>query len=461
MKSLGQVFTPNYIVNNMLDLASYNGSKILNKHIMENSCGEGAFLVEIVKRYCEEFYKISNDKEELKKQLSKYIHGIEKDKNAFTQCIQNLNQVIEGVSWDIKNEDTLLIYKNYLNKMDYVIGNPPYVRIHNLDGNVKHFSFASRGMTDLYLVFYEIGLKMLNNIGKLCYITPSSFLKSGAGFSFREYIVKNKNLSALVDLEHFQPFKATAYTCISLFDNTKIDRNILYYKYNEDTKQPQFIDNIKIEDSYIDGKVFLATSSMLKFLRNIQEFKCSGDIKVKNGYATLADDIFIGEFTSQELTIPIIKASTGKIYRCIYPYTKEGKPLSRDEIKNSPIFGILESNKEILYARSIENPEKNWHLFGRSQGILDTYKNKIAINTTIKDINSIKINEAPEGCGVYGGLYILSSLDVSSIESIIKTEEFITYIKSLQNYKNGGYYSFSSKDLEKFLNFKVGCKCSK
>ncbi|MEJ3568453.1 Eco57I restriction-modification methylase domain-containing protein [Ureaplasma parvum] len=62
--------------------------------------------------------------------------------------------------------------------MDFVIGNPPYVRIHNLikePNLIKNYLFSNKGMTDLYIIFYEIGIKMLNKNGILCYITPSSF----------------------------------------------------------------------------------------------------------------------------------------------------------------------------------------------------------------------------------------------------------------------------------------------
>src|SRR5688572_24229500 len=51
IKNLGQVSTPNRIVNFMLDTIGYQGETILNKHILDNSCGNGAFLKKIVKRY--------------------------------------------------------------------------------------------------------------------------------------------------------------------------------------------------------------------------------------------------------------------------------------------------------------------------------------------------------------------------------------------------------------------------
>jgi adenine-specific DNA-methyltransferase len=50
-KTLGQVFTPNWIITEILDLVGYNNESILDKYILEPSSGDGAFLLEIVKRY--------------------------------------------------------------------------------------------------------------------------------------------------------------------------------------------------------------------------------------------------------------------------------------------------------------------------------------------------------------------------------------------------------------------------
>jgi adenine-specific DNA-methyltransferase len=53
-KNLGQVNTPDWIVKKILDMSGYSGKSILDKYIMEPSCGDGAFLIEIVKRYITE-----------------------------------------------------------------------------------------------------------------------------------------------------------------------------------------------------------------------------------------------------------------------------------------------------------------------------------------------------------------------------------------------------------------------
>ena len=96
-----------------------------------------------------------------------------------------------------------------------------------------------------------------------------------------------------------------------------------------------------------------------------------------------------------------------------------------------------------------------WYLYGRTQALKDVNSHKIAINTTIKGTDSIKLNNVPAGCGVYSGLYILSDIPYDIISDIIISDDFIKYIASLKKYKSGGYYTFSSKDLETYLNYKI------
>lgn len=50
MIKLGQTPTPIEYVNTLLDYANYK-SDIVGKKVLENSCGEGNILVEIVRRY--------------------------------------------------------------------------------------------------------------------------------------------------------------------------------------------------------------------------------------------------------------------------------------------------------------------------------------------------------------------------------------------------------------------------
>lgn len=466
IKNNGQIYTPDFIVNNILDIVGYEGNSVLEKDIIDNSCGNGAFLIGVVRRYCEAFYKKygKSDNEKLKKQLEKHIHGIEVQNEEIEDCIINLNNEVKNfgllnIKWDLICADALSV-DNYNGKMDFVVGNPPYVRVHNLNesyNKVKEFRFCQKGMTDLYIVFFEISLRMLNKSGKMCLITPSSFLKSNAGAELRKYIFENKNLTKAIDLEHFQPFNATTYTMITLFEMGKKCNQIEYYTYDEENKEPRKIEDLNYSDVFIDGKIYFSKNENLKFLSEVELYNTNNkaDFDVKNGFATLADSIFINNLNFENKTIPVLKASTGKWYNCFFPYNKEGEPASFDEIKqNSQLHSYLLDNKTMLEERSLEK-NSSWFLFGRSQGIKDVFKNKIAINTIIKDVDSIRLEEVPSGSGIYSGLYILSNLSFNKIKESVKNSDFLNYIKLLKNYKSGGYYTFSSGELKKFLNYKI------
>ncbi len=463
IKNNGQVFTPDYLVKNILDEAGYYGENILQKHCMENSCGSGAFLCEIIKRYYNEyvaFYHTANGVEE---HLSQYIHAIEIDNYIFNVDLQkNLKNLckslhLKEVDFDIRHADTLTV-SDYDNKMDFVVGNPPYVRVHNLNegyNTVKKYAFATGGMTDLYLVFFEIGFRMLKEGGHLCYITPSSWLNSVAGANLRDYIRKNRNLISLIDLAHYQAFRVTTYTLISHFRKGINTDNFAYYEYDIENRDKKYIETLCINEIDINGYFYLAYRKTLNQLREIIMNRGLKLAVVKNGFATLSDKVFIAQdFPFTQHVIPAIKASTGKWYKAFFPYDTKGKPLDKEKIfNNQDIAEYLYLHKENLLKGQKEGSNPQWYLYGRTQALKDVYVNKISINTCIKDVSSIKINHVPRGCGLYSGLYILTNADIDTITKILYNEDFIKYISSLKKYKSGGYYTFNSKDIELYLNY--------
>lgn len=454
-KKFGRVYTPDYLVRTILDFGGYKGKKIIGKHIIDNSCGDGAFLREIVERYCRHCQRGT-----LKKHLETYIHGIELDEVERAKCIRNLDEVaekygIKKIRWDVICADALCVDRHY-GQMDYVFGNPPYVRVHNLDTSyevVKKFSFAQQGMTDLFMVFFELGFKMLNESGKMCIITPSSWLSSKAGAVLRQYVLQHKNLSGIIDLGHFQPFEATTYTAISRFERSA--ENVELYRMSGETIPIEKIDSLPLREICIAGNFYVSHRDKLKELNDIKTGKAYRYVEVKNGFATLADKIFIGDFDF-EGTIDVLKASTGRWCKCIFPYDSLGRPLPLLTIeKNKPLSKYLEMHKEELSkGRDVEKRDM-WYLFGRTQAIKDVFKEKYALNTIIRDKTSIRLEKVGVGKGVYSGLYVLTDISEAKIRELIVSDDFVEYIRMLANYKSGGYYTFSSKDVEQFLNYKL------
>lgn len=145
-KQNGQYMTSKSIVQLLLNEIGYFGPEILNKTIIEPSFGDGSFLTEIFIRIINEGHKQNLTNSQISTILSENVYGIEIDNVLFNKTIRNLNEIVikNGLEMNLnnfhnlKNENTLLFYKNYLEKFDYCVGNPPFVRIHNMEDYEKN-----------------------------------------------------------------------------------------------------------------------------------------------------------------------------------------------------------------------------------------------------------------------------------------------------------------------------------
>lgn len=470
-----QIFTPDWVVNMMLNKIGYIPSAdIHDKHIIDNSCGDGAFLVEIVDRYIK--HGVLNrdiSKNELKKGLEKYIHGIEIDSNLCRKTVLRLNSVaakysITGIEWDICNADTVDCLNKY-KLMDFVVGNPPYCKIHDLlqEKRLKYKQICgdAKGTFDSYVMFFWIGIKMLKHTGKLIYITPSSWTTSLYAQRFREWLLKKDGIISITDMQHKKVFnEATTFTMITELGNWFHNETTKVYTFNEEGICKE-VNNAPLKEYKIGDKsnFYFKCNEILSKLRHIDDIEATDKVfTVKNGFATLNDKLFIGkmsemtDFFGDPNMIFCTKASKNILQSIIYPYDKEGKPLKFEEL-SIPIQNILLRK---AYELKVDTAKENWYLYGRSQAINDVFKNKFAINNLIKTKEDVKLHYTCQGTGVYSGLYILADDDYKDkkkykfVEDILHTDEFVEYIHSLGRYKNGGFSTFSSKDLEKYLNYK-------
>ncbi len=463
-KLSGRIFTPQHLVDFMLDMAGYlPDESILEKHVIDNSCGQGAFLERIVRRYAEAHRKRNAGSKGLVTALERFVHGVELDQETHAGCIVRLEAVardlgLESVRWDVRRGDALT-EASFDGKMDWVVGNPPYVRVHNLGAtavDVKRRVFSQGGMTDLFLAFYELGFRMLSPSGRLCYVAPSSWLNSLAGTNMRNWVRKNRTLSHLVDLGHYQPFEATAYVAIALFENGTRHDSVRFATYGEDHAET-FVDDVPLDEAWFGDSLRFAKRDRLTWLRNLLAADVPCAVVAKNGFATLADDVFIADsFPFDEWIIPTVKASTGKWRKAFYPYNRRGKPLPKESLfANGKVADWLEGNKEKLLKGKPESAVPDWHLYGRTQALADVWKDKWAVNSVVRDADSLKLTNAPAGSGVYGGLYILGDVPADRLLAALSGDDFYEYVALLQKYKSGGYYTFNTKELTRFLNWKL------
>lgn len=446
-KNLGQVFTPPFVVDLMLHLLQ--NSTLCGRKILEAGCGDGAFLTHIARSYIKEFLAHSSDLKRLKFELETNLIGIEIDSEILVKCRANLNAVasefgLKGVEWNLQNGDFLELYENYKGQIDIIIGNPPYIRVHNLNENARKFTRG--GMTDLFLIFFELGFECLKNGGELNFITPSSWLNSKAGLNLRQTIREQRHLTSIVDFAHEKIFdKITTYSLISSFIKGKRQDFVKVRDFKNGALGE--CRQIRYDDLFLESKaqeLFLGKSEFKRIL-------ALEPLAVKNGFATLCDEFFFGDFAGQNYPkIRAYKASNGKWFDCIYPYDE----LGRFVYPKGAVLTRYKAYETRLKKRDLRGA--SWQEFGRSQGIKDTNKRKIAFNTLIKEPKDLRICEVRAGAGVFGGLYLVSDLPLKDFEKALRNDEFLNFVRSLGKYKNGGYYTFSSADLGRFLAYQFG-----
>lgn len=93
---------------------------------------------------------------------------------------------------------------------DAVIGNPPYVRQEELSAEEKrgfkagYTTFA--GMADLFVYFYEQGLRLLKPGGRMSYVVTNKWLKAGYAEELRGHFAEKAWLDFIADFGHAKHF---------------------------------------------------------------------------------------------------------------------------------------------------------------------------------------------------------------------------------------------------------------
>lgn len=198
-----QIPTPIEYVRAMLDLAGYT-ENLFGKTILENSCGEGRILIEIVRRYIDYCRKNNFSDETIRKGLQRDIIAYEIDPKCVKKCINQLDELadkmnLEKIQWNIKTEDYL---ESKEKSYDFIIGNPPYVTYHLLSEKERSqlkgkFESCLRGRFDYSYAFVEKSINSLNQQGVLVYLIPYSIFRNKFAHTLRELI--KKDLVSIID----------------------------------------------------------------------------------------------------------------------------------------------------------------------------------------------------------------------------------------------------------------------
>ncbi|AMK15261.1 Eco57I restriction-modification methylase domain-containing protein [Methanobrevibacter olleyae] len=251
--------------------------------------------------------------------------------------------------WELEFSE---VFKGENPGFDIVIGNPPYVRqekIKELKPYLKEHYETFTGVADLYVYFFEKGLKILKDQGIFSFICSNKFAKAQYGEKLRKLILKNQ-LKIFNDFTGINVFKeASVDTCVIQIKKDYIENNEVFVDDNYFMKQNRLDSNSFIFNSpevlNLRDKIF-NEGTMIKDL----------DIEINRGILTGFNEAFIiDEDTKNRL---IREDSNNK--EIIKPLLR-GRDINKWKIINKQLFLIyVPWNFEINNYPLIKNHLKNF-----------------------------------------------------------------------------------------------------
>jgi len=235
---VGAVFTKPAIIGLILDLAGYGSAqrRLSGYRLLEPSCGDGAFIIEAIKRLLASEREPVGPIDWADEALTGAITACDLNSGFISLAREAVIRLLgdEGcprlraeelaARW-IRHEDFLLT--NRAERFDFIVGNPPYVRIEDLPTGVlrryRELYQTCTDRADLYVAFFEKGLRLLGPGGCLAYICANRFAKNLYGRELRQLIAREYHVRHYLNLEHTQPFESevSAYPCITVIDRER------------------------------------------------------------------------------------------------------------------------------------------------------------------------------------------------------------------------------------------------
>ncbi len=229
----GQVFTRRWVVDLILDLVGYRSDKDLGMAtIVEPSCGYGAFLIPIIERLsasCRQHGRTLTDLGDAVKGFDLLPHNAEHTRRAVVTKLLELGEPVDvaehlAAQW-ITADDFLLADHGGNLVVDFVVGNPPYVRLEHIPDEVayayREACSTMRGRADLFVGFFEKGLALLRPGGRLGFICADRWMHNQYGTRLRQLVGARYALETLIEMHDADAFEkdVSAYPAITVIQN--------------------------------------------------------------------------------------------------------------------------------------------------------------------------------------------------------------------------------------------------
>lgn len=465
-----QIPTPEIYVNQMLDYIGYS-TDLYGKKVLENSCGEGNILLQIVKRYIESGIKENYSLCQIKSGLNRDIVAYEIDHKCIGQCKKRLNKLagvygLKKVKWNIRKKDFLK--EDFSNKYDYVIGNPPYITYHDMNEEQREFlkncfSTCRQGRSDYYYAFIEASVKVLASGGKMAYLVPYSIMTNKFAANLREFILPY--ISQIYDYRTIKIFQEAITSSVVIICENKKEKDFGYHLVAEERV-------LKISKKKIGNKWIILEK------QNINGKKFGEYFDVRNSVATLCNKAFVlKDYDQQEdyyivgnhrIEADLVKDAVSvkslnqkkKKDKIIFPYRiidGQRKDYTLEEFQEK-FPGATSYLKQFEIELNNRKADKNaeWFQYGRSQAITKIGGEKLIIPMVITQ----KVHTYKAGADAipYAGYFIKckenSELSLQDAKNILESRDFYKYVKICGTPTTPTSYRISVADIKDYVIIK-------
>lgn len=230
----GVVYTKPWVVEAILDLAGYTlKTNLVDTLTVEPAAGDGAFVLPIVARLIASCRQQNRPYADCNSSLLTYEldeMSAAKMKRILLELLISLNvphtdasKLVEG--W-VRVGDYLLD-RPQLPQADFVLGNPPYIRLEELNEvTAKKYRALYRtmiGRADIYIAFFEAALHQLKAGGVCAFICADRWMLNQYGAELRNLITLGFSVETIIEMHQAGAFEndVDAYPAITVIRRTK------------------------------------------------------------------------------------------------------------------------------------------------------------------------------------------------------------------------------------------------
>ena len=472
MQNSCQIPTPIEYVNRMLDVAGYT-SDLYGKRILENSCGDGNILCEIVCRYIADCKKQGHNNAQISSGLSSDIVGYETDSACAERCISRLNSILidenlPPVRWNIHNVDYL---KADGGSFDFVVGNPPYITYHDLDVESRtflrnHFDSCKAGRFDYFYAFTEKAYASLNSKGTMVYLVPFGLFRNKFADFLRDML--KEDIVSILDCSEREVFgNVTTSVAIITVVKGSNSKEFYYRKISED--KGKYVDKTSLSDKWFFNVHQNHSNDGLRFgdyfvIKNSVATLCNKaflitEYEETDAYYVIGDQRVEKDVVRQAVSAKSCKKKTNDMI--IFPYKKG--PSNYEHFSDEEFHCKYPEAYEYIrsFADNLSERKKSdgvlWFEYGRTQAINDVDGEKLIMPMVVTTkVTAYKVSDSAVP---YAGYFIKqkdgSSYNLEFAKTILESDEFYEYVKTHGTPTTDSSYRISVKEIE---NYTIGGK---